>query len=239
MDNYSSEIIDFYINNYYYDEALWMLRPYMINIRNTIKNFTGKVNHPLIAFMNRICPGVKYYIESYYRFLPEEEIASDITICLLLLMHRYQDQKKCFLGYMNTAFPYEYCRMLMKQNREILNHNKIRAFFDDCDANLKDEAANIDNMIDKFDGIEDEFGYLTNNWINSILIESPFQQFDETDRKILLDYYQEKLADSEIAATTYYHINTINQRRLYCLKRLEDTLKIKHIRTRRYIKKKE
>lgn len=239
MDKYSSEVIEFYVENCYYDEALWLLRPYMLRVRGVIMNFTGVKDHPLVTFINSICPGLKCYIESYYRFLPAEEIASDITVCLLILMHRYKNKDKCFLGYMNTAFPYEYCRMLMKQNKDILNHDGVKAFYDNGDANLEDEAANIDNMIDKLDGIEDEFGYLTANWTNAKLMDSPFDEFNKNEREIILNYYQDKMADTEIAATMDKHINTINQRRRYCIKRLEDKLQIKHVRARRTKKSKK
>lgn len=237
-NQYDVEVVEFYVTNHYYEDALLLLKPFVYNITNIMMNICDNLDHPLINFINKLCPSIKYYIFTYYKYYPIEEIVSDITVCIFTLMYRYKNKDKSFLGYMNKAFYYEYCRMLMKQNKEILNHDGIKAFYDNGDANLIDDKSYIENFIEQFDGNEDKYGYLTEKWTSNKLIDGPFKDLNELERVILLQYFQENKPMIEIADILNKHINTISQKKMICIRRLEKNLKINYKRTRRIKKSK-
>lgn len=150
-----------------------------------------------------------FVIETYGRVC-EEDILSDLIVCLLILAKRYKNVGKNFCAYVYNAFRHEVARHIKKFIKNPLNIQYKNFQFEEwvnSDINSNKLLEYEDNYYESLTGLPDF------TWINGQSCADVFNKLTVFQRKVLVKYYLEDWNDRQIAENLGAHINTVNQKR--------------------------
>lgn len=230
--------IDYLLQQKEYDKVIKKLTPFIesnIAYINSCLSRPSNVTKKMDTFLKRCGKNSVYCIKEFYCRKNRSEIKSDIIYCIFILMTRYKFQNRHFIAYLLNSFYYEYSRYIFRQLKEITDHDGFKAYYDNIDSNLYDYRDSMDYKLDEICGYE-SFNSLTFKWINESFDskeDSLFAFLNKEEKEIILLYFQEKLSDDEISEIMNYHRNSVNQKKLRAIKKIEQEFNIKYSRTRR------
>ena len=218
-----------------YEELINELQPfietYTVYICSGFKVYNNL--HKRLDSLLRSNPNSFTAIKESYSNFSREEVISDIIFAILIMANRYVFNNRFFISYLCTCFPYEYSRVIFKQTKDITTHNGIIDYYDNINANLADDSALIDNYIDEIDGYLKD-NELTYKWINDILDEEhyPFNILSPKEKLILIYKFRYRFSDKMASLLFKCHLNTFNQEKLKCLRKLDEQMNLEHKRDR-------
>lgn len=166
---------------------------------------------------------------STYGEQSREEIIHDIYLAILSLLERYKPEGKSFLTYLSRSLHFEMARRIKSYAMSLsLWHNNVTTYGDGGGSFINEDMIASDspdpnNMA--FDEIEDEFGYLKKDWIESSG-EEIFDDLSAFEKHVLFLYYQENLNDKQISEKLGFHINTVNNKRREAGKKLSKIVQL-------------
>lgn len=159
----------------------------------------------------------KSAIHSKFNFVPEtygkkseEDILSDLYLCLLIIARRYKQTGKNFCGYIYNVFKYEVSRFIKDYTKNPGNISYKNFQYEDCmNGNTDNQMKAIyeDNYYETVTGLPD----LT--WIKGQHCGDAFNPLTDTQRKILIKYYLEDFNDKQIADMLGTYVSVINCKR--------------------------
>lgn len=150
-----------------------------------------------------------FVIETYGK-ADDEDILSDLNMCLLVLAKRYKNVGKNFCAYVYNAFRHEVARHIKRYIKNPLNIQYKNCEFEEWVNNgttINNDFIYEDNYYESLTGLPD----LT--WINGQSCADIFNKLSIFQRKVLVKYYLEDWNDRQIAEYLGAHINTVNQKR--------------------------
>lgn len=188
-DKETKEFISLFIDDYELKKAL----------------FRKKIN---ATHRSEIYAKFNFVIETYGKVC-EEDIASDLSMCLLILAKRYKNVGKNFCAYVYNVYRHEIARHIKKFIKNPLNIHYKNYSYEEW---VNNTASNIDieyedNYYENITGLPDI------SWINGKSCADIFNKLSVFQRKILIKYYLEDWNDRQIAENLGAHINTVNQKR--------------------------
>jgi len=162
-----------------------------------------------------------HFISANLQYTSSEDIMQELICILLTLANNYLKTRKklTFAGYVFNAFRYYLYRHLRPYTTDPLTYasNLIIRYNDN-------EYSEDENAYEDIDPYQ-ESNYLTApyedldiNWIYGKTCSSIFSALSPLDRLILRMSYIDGVSDTEIAAKTGFHLNTINKRRNSAIK---------------------
>lgn len=244
-EKYNYEKLEKCILNCDYDAAFDLLRPFILintyilinSFRKSKSNLSIKNNKLYKYLLKPYNAAIRLFIEKHYSFKPVEEIQMDIKYILFILIKRYKKSNRNFCAYLSNSFHYEMVRFLYSQNKEILNHNGVKLYFDNGDCNLYNIKDTIDFQLDIIlDYVDIDNQTMKDKWIDEITFskeDSLFYGISPFDKKILIEYYQNDLSDKDISIKYKKHLNTINKRRRESVKFLSNRFNTEYVQQRK------
>ena len=196
-DKETKEFIALFVDDYELKKALYRKK---INAENRA-NAYNKFN----------------FVTKTYGANNEEDIISDLSMCLLILAKRYKNVGKNFCAYVHNVFKHEVGRHIKKWIKDPLSINYKNHVFEDWTTAIDTEKSvveNLDNHYEMITGLPDL------SWLNGQTCGKIFICLSTFERKILVKYYLENWNDRQIAEYFGAHINTVNQRRRIAVNKL-------------------
>lgn len=160
------------------------------------------------------------FVVETYGIESEEDMLSDLQMCLLILCNRYKQVGKNFCAYVYNTYRYEVARHIKKYFKSPLNIKYKHISYDDP-RSFNPEYDDIHH--------EDELGLPDFTWVNGTSCSNIFSSLSNIQRKILIKYYLEDWNDRQIADYTGLHINTVNMKRRNATKLLAEKLDIEKV----------
>ena len=170
-----------------------------------------------------------FVIETYGK-ISENDMLSDLNMCLLVLAKRYKNVGKNFCAYVYNCFRYELARHIKKFIENPLSIWYKNYQLEDWMSKEGDTNKSIeykDNYYESLTGLPDF------TWINGQSCGDIFNCLSTFQRKILVKYYLEDWNDRQIAEYLGAHINTVNQKRRDAITSLCNKLNIDKIDLKR------
>ncbi len=147
------------------------------------------------------------FVAVTYGSLTEEEILSDLYICFLTLMRRYQQKGKNFCAYVANVYHFEVSRHIKKYTSNPLAVNYKTCAYADSTNGEECDTTYEDTYYESFVGLPDI------TWINGETCDELFDCLSSLQRKILVEYYLEDYNDGQIGEHIATNIGTINGKR--------------------------
>ena len=157
------------------------------------------------------------FVTKTYGANTEEDIISDLSMCLLILAKRYKNVGKNFCAYVHNVFKHEVGRHIKKWIKDPLSINYKNHVFEDWTTAIDTEKSVVENLDNNYEMIT---GLPDLSWLNGQTCGKLFVSLSTFQRKILVKYYLENWNDRQIAEYFGAHINTINQRRREAINKL-------------------
>ena len=170
-----------------------------------------------------------FVIETYGK-ISENDMLSDLNMCLLVLAKRYKNVGKNLCAYVYNCFRYELARHIKKFIENPLSIWYKNYQLEDWMSKEGDTNKSIeykDNYYESLTGLPDF------TWINGQSCGDIFNCLSTFQRKILVKYYLEDWNDRQIAEYLGAHINTVNQKRRDAITSLCNKLNIDKIDLKR------
>lgn len=151
----------------------------------------------------RLMPAQKHEVSERFNFVKDTygrndpgEILTDLRVCFLYMASRYQDTGKSFCCYVFNAFRYEAFRMIQKFTRNPINVYYKTKEFEDC-VQMPHPDYPTSKIVEDI-GIN-QFGFPDYSWYRGDTCSDLFSALTPLDRKVLEQYYLEKMSDRQIA----------------------------------------
>jgi hypothetical protein len=167
-----------------------------------------------------------------------EDVYAELQCILIGMISRYRPMDRTFCAYVANSFPFY-------ASRYARSFTSVQSVWHPrCDSyeEIMTEEFVDNNFLDEFeyfaieDNKVDEFGYLTDAWVNSTEHEI-LSGLDPEQRRLLKLYYQDHHTDSTISEILNCHINTANQKRRKGVRKISEKLGVEPVRNRNVDKK--
>lgn len=138
------------------------------------------------------------FVKHTYGSQSDDDILSDLHMCLLILARRYKQTGRNFCGYVYQVYRYEVSRHIKKYIKDIFSGDYRKVELDKGEV-LAHLTYNEKDYIERHETYEDNMGIPDVDWIAGIDCSPSFKALTNRERFYIVKYYMEEYSDRDLA----------------------------------------